>query len=256
MAKKSSVKIPAIVIIRLIVFLLIGCIFFWIYSRAADFLTGAPLFDVKQVLVDQSISFIDHRPLKALKGQNIFSVDLAKLHRHIAAEYPQIAMLRIVRQLPDTIKVLAKKRDILLQVQVHGKYLVVDTEGVSMFYTSQALAFPVVRGVPFERNKVVLGVASSIKELNLVVELFGQLKLYPHTRQLKVIMVEAGNVSKIELTVMPHVQIIIDQEDLAAKINMLELLLQKGKINWSQIKYIDVRFKEPIISENNPKEKQ
>ncbi len=209
------------------------------------------MFNVKNVFVDQSIKFIDDRPLKALKGQNIFSIDLRKLHRQIANRYPQIAQLRIIRQLPDTIMVLAKKRNILLQIQAHNKYLVVDTEGVIMFYVAAPLPFPLVRGIPLERSRIVLGTVSSIKELNLIVELFKQLKAHPHTSRLKVLTVEASNLSKIELTVMPNIQIIIDQDDLASKVDMLEILFQNGKINWGQVKYIDIRFKEPIINTNN-----
>ncbi len=248
MPKKSSVKIPAIAIIRLIVFLFIGFVLFSIYSRTRDFLTNDPMFDVKDVLVDQSIRFIDERPLKALKGENIFSIDLKRLHRQIVHQYPQIAQLRIVRQLPNTIKVLAKKRDILLQVQTKGKYLIVDTEGVTMFYTGQPLSVPLVRGVPIERRQVVLGTASSMKELNLVVNLFHQLKSHPYTSRLRVLSVEAGNLSKVAFTVMPNIQIIIDEDDLAAQVNMLEILLQNGKVNWGQVKYIDIRFREPIIN--------
>ncbi|MEI7998603.1 MAG: FtsQ-type POTRA domain-containing protein [Candidatus Omnitrophota bacterium] len=252
MVKKSNVKIPAIVIIRLIVFLFIGCIFFWLYSRTVDFLTESVMFNVKDVLVDQSISFIDSRPLKALKAQNIFSVDLGKLHRQISSRYPQISQLRVERQLPDTIKVLAKKRDILLQVQALNKYLAVDTEGVTMFYTTEALSFPLVRGVSLNKDKIVMGTVSSIKELNLVVQLFKQLKSHPQSSRLKVVTVDVGNLSKIELMVLPNIQIIIDQEDLNAKLDRLEILFQNGKINWNLVKYIDVRFKEPIINEKTP----
>lgn len=208
-----------------------------------------PMFDVKEVLVDSSIRFVDDRPLKALKGQNVFRIDLNRLHRQIASQYPQIAQLRIVRQFPHIIKVLAKKRDILLQVQTRGRYLIVDKEGVTMFYAGQPLpSVPLVQGVPIERHRVVLGTSPPIKELTLVVNLFGQLKSHPSTSRLRVLSVEAGNLSKVELTVMPHIRIIVDEDDLATEVNMLEVLLQNGKINWSQVQYIDVRFREPIIN--------
>lgn len=256
MVKKSNVKIPTIVIIRLIVFLFIGFIIFWAYSRTMQFLTTDDMFDVKDVLVDKSISFIDNRPLKALIGQNIFSVDLTKLHKQIASQYPQIAQLSVLRQLPDTIKVSAKKRDIFFQVQApHNKFLIVDTEGVTMFYTASALPFPLVHGIPLERNKIVMGAPSTIKELNLVGDLLKELKSHPNTSKLRVTSIDVSNLSKIELTVMPNIQIIIDQDALNAKVDMLEILFQNGKINWGQVKYIDVRFKEPIINEGSPDEK-
>ena len=256
MAKKSNIKIPAIVVIRLIVFLFIGIILFWVYGRTVDFMSKSNMFDVKIVLVDQSISFIDPQFLIGLKGQNIFSVDLNRIHKRISMQYPQIAQLRIMKQLPDTLQVLAKQRDILLQVQAHNKFLIVDTEGVTMFYTGASVPFPMVRGIPLQRQKIVLGEGTSIKELNLVVDLLRQLKSHAHTGRLKIVSIEAGNLSKIELTVLPNIQIIIDQEDLSSKVDMLDILLQNTKINWSHVKYVDIRFKEPIINESIPQQEK
>ena len=255
MVKKSNVKIPTIVVIRIIVFLFIGFILFGIYSKTVSFLTTAPMFDIKDVMVDQSISFIDHRPLRELKGQNIFSIDLVKLHQQITKQYPQISQLRVERELPDTIKILAKKRNLLLQVVAHNKYLIVDTEGVTMFYTLSPVPFPIVKGISLEKSKIILGAPSTNKELNLVVELLQDLKSHPNTSRLKIISIDASNLSKIQLLVMPNIQIIIDQDALSAKVAMLEILFQNGKINWGQVKYIDIRFKEPIINENTPEEK-
>ncbi len=256
MVKKSNIKIPTIAVIRLIVFLFIGIVLFWAYSSTVDFISKSDMFDVKTVLVDQSISFIDSQFLVGLKGQNIFSVDLNRIHKRISSQYPQISQLRIMKQLPDTIKVLAKKRDILLQIPMNNKFLIVDTEGVTMFYTATALPFPIVRGIPLQRIKIVLGQGSSSKELNLVVDLLGLLKSHPHTSRLKVVSIEAGNLSKIELTVLPNIKIIIDQEDLAQKVDILEILLQNTKINWAHVKYMDIRFKEPIINESVPTEEK
>lgn len=256
MPKKSSVNIPTIAVIRTIVFIFIAFVLFWMYSTTRDFLYHAPMFNVKDVFVDQSISFIDRRSLKELVGQNIFSIDLTKVHKQIANQYPQISQLRIVRQLPDTIMVLAKKREILLQVQVRGKFLIVDTEGVTMFYTATPLPFPSVKGISLDKMKIVLGAPSNIKELNLVVELLKQLKSHPNTSRLKIMAIDAGNLSKIQLLVHPNIQIIIDQDQLKDKVDMLEILFQNGKINWSQVKYIDIRFKEPIIKENTSDEQK
>lgn len=254
MAKKSSVNIPTIVVLRIIIFLFIGVVLFWIYSRTSHYLNNAPLFNIKDVMIDQSISFIDHRPLMRLKGQNIFSVDTNKLHRQLSQQYPQISQLRVVKQMPDIIMVLAKKRDVLLQFQVKHRYLVVDTEGVTMFYAPSPLSVPLVKGLALENVRIILGASSNVKEVNLMVDLIRQFKAHPQTSRLKIVAVDASNLSKIQLTVMPNIQIITDQEDIARKIDMLEILLNNGKIKWNQVKYIDLRFKEPIIKENTEQE--
>ena len=100
----------------MIVFLFIGFVFFTGYVNTVEFLTSSPLFEVKDVMIDRSIQFIDLRALKDLKGSNIFKIDIKKIDRQIAQEYPYIAQLRVVRQLPDRILILAKKREPLMQI--------------------------------------------------------------------------------------------------------------------------------------------
>ena len=75
MAKKSGVNISRIAVIRVIVFLFIGFILFTAYVNTSEFLTTSPLFEVKDVMIDRSIQFIDLRVLKQLKGSNIFKID-------------------------------------------------------------------------------------------------------------------------------------------------------------------------------------
>ena len=85
MAKKSSVNISRIAVIRVIVFLFIGFVFFTGYVNTVEFLTSSPLFEVKDVMIDRSIQFIDLRSLKDLKGNNIFKIDIKKIDRQITA---------------------------------------------------------------------------------------------------------------------------------------------------------------------------
>ncbi len=255
MAKKSNINISAIGIIRIIVFLLIGFILFTVYTRCAEFLTRSSIFTVKEVFIDASIQFIDARLLKQLKGRNIFLVDINKLHRQIALQYPQIAQLKIERQLPDRIMVKAKKRVGLLQVHGQGKYLVIDTEGVSLAYVKEPVAFPIVYGVPLERTRVVLGAPVAGRELNTVVRILREFKSRGRLSSLRVTAVEAGNLSKIDLTVGKTAHIILDEDKLVFKIDMLEMLLIQNRLDFNQIKYIDVRFKEPIIAQYNDEEK-
>ena len=157
MAKKSSVNISRIALIRIIVFLFIGFVFFSGYVNAIEFLTSSPLFEVKDVMIDKSIQFIDLRALKDLKGTNIFKIDIKKIDSQIAQQYPYIDQLRVVRQLPDRILILAKKREPLMQIYFKKKYLLLDTQGVALYYTLQPAPLPQVYGIPLERDWLFLG---------------------------------------------------------------------------------------------------
>ncbi len=250
MARKSSVNISRIAVVRTIVFLIIGFIFFSGYVNAVEFLTSSPLFEVKEVMVDRSIQFIDLRALRDLKGTNIFKVDVNKIDSQIARVYPYIAQLRVVRQLPDRILVLAKKREPLMQVYFKKKYLLLDTEGVALYYVLQPAVLPQVYGIPLERSGMFLGGQVRGAELSKVVEILNSFKQSPWLRRWRIHAVQAANLSKIDLSVGENMHVILDQEDTQDKIESLQMLISTNKIDLNKVKYIDVRFKEPVIANN------
>jgi len=250
LAKKSSVNISRIAVIRVIVFLFIGFVFFTGYVDAVEYLTSSPLFEVKDVMIDRSIQFIDLRSLKDLKGTNIFKIDIRKIDRQIAERYPYIAQLRVVRQLPDRILILAKKREPLMQIYFRKKYLILDAEGVALYYTLQPMPLPQVYGIPLERDWLFLGGHVHGPELNKVVDILNGFKVSPDLKRWRIHAVQAGNLSKIDLLVGENMHVILDQDDTQDKIDLLQMLISANKINLNQVKYIDLRFKEPVIANN------
>ena len=250
MVKKSSVNISRIAVIRAIVFLFIGFVLFTGYVNAVEFLTSSPLFEIKDVMIDRSIGFIDLRSLKDLKGNNIFKVDIRKIDRQIAQRYPYIAQLRVVRQLPDRILILAKKREPLMQIFIRKKYLILDTEGVALYYTLQPAALPQIYGIPLEHDWLFLGGHIRGPELSKVVDILDAFKASPYLRKWRIHAVQAENLSKIDLLVGENMHVILDQEDTQDKIDVLQMLISANKIDLNQVKYIDLRFKEPVIANN------
>jgi cell division septal protein FtsQ len=250
MIKKSSVKISRIAVIRVIVFLFIGFVLFMAYVNTVDFLTSSPLFEVKDVMIDRSIQFIDLRSLKDLKGNNIFKVDINKVDRQISESYPYIAQLRVVRQLPDRILILAKKREPLLQIYFKKKYLLLDTEGVALYYTLQPAALPMVYGIPLERDGLFLGGHIQGPEVVKAVKILDMFKTSPFLKRWRIHTVQVANLSKIDLLVGENMHVILDQDDTQDKIELLQMLISANKIDLNQVKYIDLRFKEPVIANN------
>jgi cell division septal protein FtsQ len=246
MAKKSNVNIPAIQIIRIIVFLIIGLSLFLAYTKTKSLLTDSDMFQVRDVLIDRSIQFIDVAELRSLKGRNIFKIDIRKLETKIRAKYPQIAQLRVIRELPDRIKVLAKNREALYQVPLKGKFLLVDGEGVAMYYTPQLPEFPVVQGA-IGNVKVIQGAAIASKKVALATSMVQAFKTRPRIARLKVTALDLNNLSKISVSIGENLQIILDQENYATKLDMLDMLLAQRKIDFTQVKYVDLRFNEPVL---------
>ena len=247
---KSSVNISRIAVIRIIVFLFIGFVLFTAYVNVVEFLTSSPLFEVKEVMIDRSIGFIDLRALKDLKGTNIFRIDIKKIDRQISERYPYIAQLRFVRQLPDRIMILAKKREPLMQIYHQKKYLLLDTEGVALYYILQPAALPQVFGIPLERNGLFLGGHVRGQELNKVVDILNSFRQSAYLKRWRIHSVSVGNLSKIDLQVGENMHVILDQEETQDKIGLLQMLISSNKIDLNKVKYIDLRFKEPVIANN------
>jgi cell division septal protein FtsQ len=251
MAKKSSVKIPAIYFIRLIVFLFLG----WMLFKAWDFLATSELFAVHDVVIDTSIQFIDTSDLKHLTGRNIFKVDLVRLHNKIKAQYPQIAELRVIRELPDRIKVLAKRRDPVIQANIKGKNLVLDGEAVALYYTPAPIELPLVTGVSSADGRHVLGGPLKAKTIAIALDIVRSFRSHGHTAQLKITSIDVSNLSKIDMSIGPTFHVILDQDNYQTRVGLLEMLLAQRKIDFKQVRYIDLRFSEPIFGENSEETK-
>ncbi|MDE2214939.1 MAG: FtsQ-type POTRA domain-containing protein [Candidatus Omnitrophica bacterium] len=249
MAKKSSVKISRIAVIRAIVFLFIAFVLFSAYVNALDFLTTSPLFAVKDVRIERSIQFISPAVLTGIKGTNIFEVDIDQLGRRIRRRYPYIAQLRVVRQLPNRILILAKKRDPLMQIYYRNKFLLLDTEGVALYYTLEPARLPLVYGVPVD-NWLFLGGTVQGPQLSKVIEVLNVFKRSPYLRQWRIHTVQAGNLAKIDLLVGRDLHVILDQDNTEEEIAQLQMLAASHKIDLNKVKYIDLRFNEPVIADH------
>jgi cell division septal protein FtsQ len=59
--------------------------------------------------------------------------------------------------------------------------------------------------------------------------------------------VDVDNLSKVSFNIGPMLQIILDKEDSARKLEMLVSLISQKKLDFREVKYIDLRFKEPVV---------
>ncbi len=252
MVKKPNINIPAIAIIRVIVFLFIGLVAFVGYTKAQDLVLRNDLFAVHDVYVERSIEFIDKKQLIDLKGRNIFTVDLVKMHRRIKSQYPQISQLHIVKELPDHIKILAKKRDPAFAYVLKGKYLLVDREGVAMYYVDKQGDLPSVFGPVGSSMKVVLGTTIANDAINDALKIINAFKARQQISRLKIVSLDLSNVSRYTIVCVGGFKVLLDKEKYSEKLNMLEMMLAQRKIDFNTAKYVDLRFNEPVLGENAP----
>ena len=248
MAKKSKIDIPAIVIRNGIIILFFLLVVLWIWNSAGHFLQTAPLFRIQEVTTDPDVQFLQAKILGRLRGQNIFSIDLNRLHREIRSLFPQIYDLGIERRFPDTIHINAKRREPFAQVLVKQNYLTIDEEGVVIFIDHKpAPKLPLIKNSNLEKRRVLLGSKLATLEIKAAIatlEAFynnNGLSKYPISE------IDVENLSKISFNIGPTLEIILDKDDIAQKLEMLVFLIAQKKLDFREVKYIDLRFKEPVV---------
>jgi len=241
---KSSPKIFRLIFI--VGFLIL--VGFAIVYNIVQVAENSSVFVIKEIDIDPSVKFIASDHLPPLIGKNIFSIDLAKLERKLSSQYPEISKVRIVRHYPDKIQISARKRIAVAQVKANSRYATIDKNGVVLSVSYQGeKGLPVISGA-----KIANGIFSVEKILNVpevkvavaIIKAFGRdSKLKPF----QITSIDVQNLSKINLLISEKLKVIMDRSNISNKIILLGLMLSQDNLNWDEIKYIDMRFKEPIL---------
>ena len=221
-----------------------------VYNLAEDAFTRSPYFRVKMIVLDPSLQFINKNDLVYLIGKNVFTIDLKEVQRKLGYKYPQIAQLRIVKNYPDQILIQAKKRFALAQVMVRRRIAVVDEQGmVLMFLHDIDSTLPAIKGINDKGIKIELGFPITGQDLVLALKIIKAYEDHKILAAYPIMDIEIENPSKIEMTIINNLKIIIDQEKIEQRMNVLVVLLSQAKLDFEKIKYLDLRFQEPIIGQ-------
>ena len=216
---------------------------------AIVFLRSLEYFTVRNVVAVPPLPFIKSNPWTNLVGENIFDVNLRAVQERMQRQYPQIARLKILKKFPDEIVILAQERLAFAQARVAGIHLVVDQEGIILSIVKErAKELPLIVGINSPKRHLEPGFSlhgdKKMEIALLILKAFNankNLSVYPISD------INVENLSQITLSMTDGLKIIFDQEALDQKIPVLSLLLSQGQLSLSEIKYIDLRFKEPII---------
>lgn len=249
MARKSKIDIPAVVIRNGIICFIVLFIVMWVWKSALNFLHTASIFRIQKVTADADVKFLETRLSNKLRGKNIFSVDLKRLHREIRAIFPQVYDLSVERRFPDSIHVNAKRRDPFAQVMAEdGNYLMIDDEGVIIAFAQKPVEkYPTVIHSHIDKQRIALGMRLATEEIKTAIMV---IKAYDNNNNLSkypITDVDVDNLSKVSFKIGPFLEIILDNEDVASKLDMLVSLIQQKKLDFREIQYIDLRFKEPVV---------
>ncbi len=248
MARKSKIDIPAVAVRNGIIVLGVLLFGLWLWQGVNGFLHKAPLFRVQQVTADPDVQFLAPRILEKLRGHNIFTVDLVRLHREIRAVFPQIYDLNVQRRFPDTVHIHAKRRDPFAQIMVNQNYLTIDQEGVIILIDRKPVPkLPLVKYPQLEKKRLVVGMRLAADEIRTAIRIIDAFYRNNGLSKYPISDINVENLTKITFNIGPVLEIIIDREDIAQKLDTLVFLIAQKKLDFREIKYIDLRFKEPVV---------
>lgn len=230
--------------IKLIIFLVLGVIIIGLVCLAIYLIKDSSYFKVKDVIIKLEEARFD---LDYLRGRNIFDVDLIEIKNKLISKYPQFNQIKIIRHLPDTIVVDLAKRMPIVQLKYEGYYLI-DKEGM-IISRSNPVSYenlPIVVGLENKPLKPKAGKIYNLREMRLVFNLLNNANIYHKFFQItKINILTLDNFS---FFIDKNIEVKLGLSNQKEKLKILILLLNEIKEKPQDIKYIDLRFKEPIVA--------
>ncbi|MFA5155878.1 MAG: cell division protein FtsQ/DivIB [Candidatus Omnitrophota bacterium] len=255
--KKRKIKVPVKPAASAAAVVLILFISFNLLATAAR---NSRLFIVRDVIVRQDIASGEKIDLSFLAGRNIMDINLQEQERNITKLYPGYNQIKLVRIFPDRLFAYFIKRKPVAAVKLN-RYFCVDENAVLFDMpaagSAASIELPVIYGLQGKIPAPQPGRKYNVRELLLAVNLTKVVKNNRQLRGLKIIRIDVTNPANASLSVsLPAMaqakvpagmEIKVGQDYLADKMNILASLLIQGRSDWDNIKYIDLRFKEPVI---------
>ncbi len=250
MARKRQIKISPSIIKAVIVLLVIGIVLIGVYFFLMSAFLNSDIFKVKTIKIESALNFIQYRDIGAIRGKSIFKVNLKEIQANLTAKYPQMAEIRIIKEYPDQISIEAKKRLPFAQIMVRNKVVVLDQKGVVLSESLKADdRLPFIVGMKV--NYLRIGLPVRGPQMTCALEILRYYRIEKALTMFPLTSINVANVSEVFLTLNNNLVIKVDKDHTEQKIKLLGFMLSRGDLELSQIKYIDLRFKEPILGKND-----
>ncbi len=207
-------------------------------------LSNSDYFRVKDIIVNEP----GITGLSYLKGRNILSIDLRKESQYLLAAYPNYRKVSLARILPERLAVYFTKRKALGVVKLY-RYFCVDSDAVLFDTPQQPIdpELPVIFGLEAKILGPKPAKSYNIRELRLALNIIEEseksavLKYYKPRR---IDVTGSGNVSSY---ISGGLEVKFNDENVRGSLDILSNILVQMKNELGDIKYIDLRFKDPVV---------
>jgi len=255
--KKQKPKFP----LRLVITVIFIFIILFAVRYAAERLMNVDYFRIKEIIFSEN----NLSDLSYLKGHNIFLVDLNRESQFLLQKFPGYKKIRIIRVFPDRLYVDFVKRLPAAYVRLYRLFYV-DSDGV--LFDAPALSLvpelALISGLDTKIFGPKSGIRYDIKELKVALEIIREIRSNKVFRDYQLKKIDLANLSNVTVNlsfVLPQpdnagdnaaavndfLEVKIGPDNIRDKINILSSLLSQVNNERFNIKYIDLRFKEPVI---------
>jgi len=261
--RKQKFNLPVKIISFLVIILLA---FSFILGYIWKVLTTADFFAVKQVIVRNSDNQFEY-----LKGRNIFSLNLSNEAWKAYLRCPDCRKVRFARILPNCIVVDFLKRKPVAWVKFY-KNFAIDEQGVLFLpnAVTEELELPVIYGLETKIFAPKPGISYKRSELGLALSIINEFKANKSFAGFTLKRIDLANPGSAGFFMLLPRQITnytlavpgaqwlgfevrTGANNISQKMMILGGLVIQERKEWANIKYIDLRFKEPLIKLNNVK---
>lgn len=220
-------------------------------NSAVRIIRRSDFFKIKYIIAKESNDGLESSiDLSYLQGRNTFALDLAQEARFISQFYPGYKKIRIVRILPDRLFADFLRRSPIAYVRLYRSFYV--DEDAVLFEAApglEGLDLPVISGLQTKIFAPQPGRKYNARELSAAVDIIKETKNNKVLRGLRIKRIDVADSSDISFFLLApeNLQVKIGLDYIKDKVNILSSLLAQNKSDLGNIKYIDLRFKEPVI---------
>ncbi len=199
--------------------------------------------------------------LSAFKGENIFSFDVREAAQQILGRYPLYQRVKVVKIYPNRIFVDLLQRTPVVCVKM-GRYYAVDTEFVFFDVPEpfDETSLPLVVGIEKKLGTPKRGSRHAPAELVAAMGLVGRFQGESGLKEYRLRKIDASDPSVFSLFLSrPHaampgpaaqaswIEVKLSATDGQERLALLGEILQQMGDSCERIRYIDIRFREPVI---------
>lgn len=267
--RRRKIKVPFKPAIGLAAFfaaIVLLIFFLGALARQSDF------FKIKGVIIRQSqikgspLTLAAPQPaakidLSYLAGRNIFTVDLESQEKRLSLIYPGWRQIKLTRIMPNWLHANFVQRRPAACVKLYRNFFL-DDQGVifnaGMVDCAQT-KLPLIIGLEGKIFAPRAGNKYNLKEVILALDIIKSMQYNRALSGLPLISInvsDAANASFImALAEGMNLEVKIGQGFINDKINILSSVLAQARNDLGKVKYIDLRFKEPVIKFAEAKKK-